>query len=118
MAHAGPLSSEEVAKRSGTAERYVRDWLRNQTAGGDVRYDAQTDRYTTSPTHALALADEASPLYILRAYETIASLYADEERFLEAFRGTWMIVEPFAHDRVQDNLNPIGRMFLRRLDHD
>src|SRR4030095_4793588 len=25
--------------------------------------------------------------------------------------GTWMLVEPFAHDRLEDNLNPIGRVF-------
>ena len=25
--------------------------------------------------------------------------------------GTWMVVEPFANDRVQDNLNPVGRVF-------
>ncbi len=40
MAGAGPLSSEEVAERSGAAERYVREWLRNQAAGGYVVYDA------------------------------------------------------------------------------
>ena len=39
MAAAGPLSSQEVAERTGTAERYVREWLRNQAAGGYVAYD-------------------------------------------------------------------------------
>jgi 2-polyprenyl-3-methyl-5-hydroxy-6-metoxy-1,4-benzoquinol methylase len=86
MAHAGPLSSSEVADWSGTAERYVREWLRNQAAGGYVLYDGETDRYTLPDEHALALADEDSPLYILGVYEAIASLYADEGRFLEAFR--------------------------------
>jgi SAM-dependent methyltransferase len=86
MAHAGPLSSEEVAERSGAAERYVREWLRNQAAGGYVTYDPDSNRYTLPDEHALALADEDSPFYILGVYDSIASLYADEDQLLEAFR--------------------------------
>jgi SAM-dependent methyltransferase len=86
MAGAGPLSSQEVAERSGAAERYVREWLRNQAAGGYVTYDPESDRYTLPDEHALALADEDSPFYILGVYESIASLYADENQILEAFR--------------------------------
>ena len=56
MAHAGPLSSQEVADRAGAAERYVREWLRNQAAGGYLIYDAESDRYTLPDDHALALA--------------------------------------------------------------
>jgi len=86
MAGAGPLTSQEVADRSGAAERYVREWLRNQAAGGYVVYDPDSDRYTLPDEHALALADEESPFYILGVYDSIASLYADEEKILEAFR--------------------------------
>jgi SAM-dependent methyltransferase len=86
MAGAGPLSSQDVAERSGAAERYVREWLGNQAAGGYVTYDSETDRYTLPDEHALALADEDSPFYILGVYESIASLYADEDQILEAFR--------------------------------
>jgi len=86
MAHAGPLTSQEVAERSGAAERYVREWLRNQAAGGYITYDPDGDRYTLPDEHALALADEDSPFYILGVYDSIASLYADEDQLLEAFR--------------------------------
>ena len=86
MAHAGPLSSEEVAERSGAAERSVREWLRNQAAGGYVTYDPATDTYTLPDEQALALADEDSPFYVLGAYELIASLFADEEKIREAFQ--------------------------------
>jgi SAM-dependent methyltransferase len=86
MAGAGPLTSEEVAERSGAAERYVREWLRNQAAGGYIDYDPESDRYTLSDEHALALADEDSPFYILGVYDSIASLYADEDKILEAFK--------------------------------
>jgi SAM-dependent methyltransferase len=86
MAHAGPLSSQDVAERSGAAERYVREWLGNQAAGGYVTYDPESDRYTLPDEQALALADEDSPFYILGVYDSIASLYADEDKILEAFR--------------------------------
>ena len=86
MAGAGPLSSQEVAERSGAAERNVREWLRNQAAGGYVTYDPESDRYALPDEQALALADEDSPFYILGVYESIASLYADEAQILEAFR--------------------------------
>jgi len=86
MAGAGPLTSQEVAERAGAAERSVREWLRNQAAGGYITYDPESDRYTLPDEHALALADEESPFYILGVYDSIASLYADEDRILEAFR--------------------------------
>jgi SAM-dependent methyltransferase len=86
MAGAGPLSSQEVADRAGLPERNVREWLRNQAAGGYVTYDASSDRYTLPNEQALALADENSPAYILGVYDSIASLYADEDKILEAFR--------------------------------
>jgi SAM-dependent methyltransferase len=86
MAGAGPLTTHEVAERSGVAERSIREWLPNQAAGGYVEYDAATDRYTLPPEQALALADEDSPFYILGVYDSVASLYADEGKILEAFR--------------------------------
>ncbi len=86
MAGAGPLSSQEVAERCGAAERYVREWLRNQAAGGYVTYDPDSDRYLLPDEHALALAYEDSPFYILGAYDLIASLYADEDKIMNAFR--------------------------------
>ena len=86
MAGAGPVSSRQVAEKTGADERMVREWLRNQAAGGYVVYDEASDRYTLPAEHALALADEDSPFYILGVYDSIASLYADEDKILEAFR--------------------------------
>jgi hypothetical protein len=51
-----------------------------------VTYDADSDTYTLPDEQALALADEESPVYLLGLYDSIASLYADEEKILEAFR--------------------------------
>ena len=86
MAGAGALTSVEVAERAGVAERSVREWLRNQAAGGYLTYDAESDRYTLPDEHAMALADEESPVYVLGAFELIESLYADEDQITESFR--------------------------------
>src|SRR3982750_2772559 len=58
MAGAGPLTPDELAERTGTAERYVREWLCNQAAGGYVEYDPSTGRYSLPPEQAVALTDE------------------------------------------------------------
>jgi len=64
MAGAGPLAPGELAERTGTAERYVREWLNAQAAGGFVSYDPDTGRYTLPPEQAVALTDPDSPAYL------------------------------------------------------
>jgi SAM-dependent methyltransferase len=86
MAGAGALTSAEVAERAGAAERYVREWLRNQAAGGYVEYDAETDRYTLPDEQAMALADPESPFYVGGAFELISSVFADEPHLAECMR--------------------------------
>ncbi len=61
MAGAGPLSSREVAKRANCAERYVREWLNSQVAGGYVVYHAISGTYEMTPEQAFVLADEEQP---------------------------------------------------------
>ncbi|MDI5986460.1 class I SAM-dependent methyltransferase [Halomonas sp. M4R5S39] len=86
MAGAGPLSAEELASRTGCAERYVSEWLNAQAAGGYVGYHAVSDTYELSPEQAMVLADEESPVFIPHAWQVPASMWFDEERTLEAFR--------------------------------
>ena len=86
MAGAGPVSSRELAARTGCAERYVREWLASQAAGGYVGYHAVSDTYELSPEQALVLADEDSPLYIPASWNTPASMWLDEEKSIEGFR--------------------------------
>jgi SAM-dependent methyltransferase len=86
MAHAGPMRSDELAERTGLRERYVREWLANQAAGGIVEHDPASDRYLLPEEQALALADEDSPFYVLGGFEVLASMFADEPRILERFR--------------------------------
>jgi SAM-dependent methyltransferase len=86
MAGAGPITSSELAQRTGTTERYVREWLGNQTAGGYVTYDPTGKTYELPAEHAMVLADEDSPVFLGGAFETIASCYADHNVFVDAFR--------------------------------
>ena len=86
MAGAGPMSSAELAKKTGTAERYVREWLAAQAAGGYVEYDAATGRYTLPEEQAFALAVEDSPAYLPGAFQLMTSVLKDEPKLTEAFR--------------------------------
>jgi SAM-dependent methyltransferase len=86
MVGAGPLSSREIASRAGCAERYVREWLNAQVAGGYVAYHAISDTYELTPEQAFVLADENSPVFIPNAWNTPASMWADEDKAVEAFR--------------------------------
>jgi len=86
MAGAGPMTSTELARKTGTTERYVREWLSAQAAGGFVTYDAATDRFTLPDEQALAFAVEDSPVYLPGAYQLIAAVIKDEPQVTEAFR--------------------------------
>ncbi len=86
MANAGPLSPAALAARTGTHERYVREWLNNQAAGGYVTYDASTQTYTLPPEQSLALADETSPAFLPGAFQIIAAVLAAVPRMEANFR--------------------------------
>lgn len=86
MAGAGPLSAKELAARTGCAERYVREWLNAQAAGGYVGYHAVSDTYELTPEQAMVLADEDSPVYIPHAWNVPASMWFDEDKAIDAFR--------------------------------
>ena len=86
MAGAGPITSATLAQRTGTAERYVREWLANQAAGGYVVYDPAGSTYELPAEQAMVVANEDSPVFLAGAFETIASCYADHDVFVDAFR--------------------------------
>jgi SAM-dependent methyltransferase len=86
MAGAGPLLAAEVAQRSGAAERYVREWLNAQAAGGYVSYNPETGRYTLQPEQALALTDASSPAYLPGFFEIALGSVIDSPRITDAAR--------------------------------
>lgn len=86
LAKDGPATSAELAERTGTHERYVREWLANQAASGYLEYDSATTRFTLPPEHQIVLADESSPVLLCGLYQIAQTLFADEPKIAEAFK--------------------------------
>ena len=86
MAGAGELTPEELAKKTGTQPRIIKEWLAAQAAGGFVTYNPAAGTYTLPEEQAFALIDENSPAYIAGFYQTLVSLFKDQEKIIEAFR--------------------------------
>ena len=86
MAGAGPVTSQEVARTAGCAERYVREWLNGQAAGGYVAYHRASRTYELTPEQAFLLADERSPVFMPPIWEVVAAAWADEAKTIEAIR--------------------------------
>lgn len=86
LAHAGPTTSAALAERTGTRERYVREWLNNQAAGGYVRYDPNTATYELPEEHAAVLADSESLCFMAPGFDVVATLWLDEAKIADAFR--------------------------------
>lgn len=80
------LTSAELAERTGTHERYVREWLGNQAAGGYVDFDEATGRYGLNEEQALCLADPHGPVDLAGAYSIVEAMFHAKERTLEHFR--------------------------------
>jgi ubiquinone/menaquinone biosynthesis C-methylase UbiE len=87
LAHAGkPLTSAELAELTNTHERYVREWLCSQAAGGYIEYDASTKRYFLSEEQAFVLANEESPAYLPGAFHISVSALRAVPKMIERFR--------------------------------
>lgn len=83
---AGPVSSLQLARKTGTDERYVREWLASQAAGGYVTYDALTNQFSLSAEQAFTLVNEDSPAYLPGAFELALGSLAAVPRIAESFR--------------------------------
>lgn len=86
LASGGSMTSAELAAKTGTAERYIREWLLNQAAGGYIDYNPGTRRYSMNPEQALALADDQSPCFLAGAFDVIQSVQRDEPTIRERFK--------------------------------
>jgi SAM-dependent methyltransferase len=82
----GPVTSVELALRTGTNERYVREWLGNQGAGGYVQFDAQANKWFLSPEQALCLADPNGPVDMPGAYNIVEATFHALARTLDNFK--------------------------------
>jgi len=108
LAGAGPLTPAELAQRSGTAERYVREWLNAQAAGGYVDYDPDSSRYSLPTEHAAALTDESSPAYLPGFFQVAFGSVLDSSKITEAVKSGegvgW-------HEHNQDVYDGVERFF-------
>ncbi|HVM97131.1 MAG TPA: methyltransferase domain-containing protein [Candidatus Acidoferrales bacterium] len=86
MADGRPTTPTELAQRTGTTERSVREWLAAQAAAGYVEYDATTQRYSLPPEHAVALVQEDSPAFVAGAFQAMTAAMRAEPKVREAFR--------------------------------
>src|ERR1700716_207893 len=86
MAQSGPITSSDLAQKTGTAERYVREWLNAQAAGGFVEYNPETKRYLLPPEQALALANEDSPAFVCGAFELATATLKSGAQIESAFK--------------------------------
>ena len=86
LADGGGLTPGELAERTGTAERYVREWLNAQAAGGYVAYDPAGGTYELPPEQVVALTDESSPAYLPGFFQIAIGSVLDSPRITEAAR--------------------------------
>jgi SAM-dependent methyltransferase len=86
LASGGPSTSRELADRTKTHERYVREWLANQAAAGYLSYDPQTERFALPAEHVPLLADDGSELNMCGLFGMGQPLFADEPKIADAFK--------------------------------
>ncbi|MGB7210173.1 MAG: class I SAM-dependent methyltransferase [Pyrinomonadaceae bacterium] len=86
LADNGAMTPAELAEKSGTNERYIREWLINQAAGEYVHYDPQTGKYSLLSEQKVALTDETSPFYIGGGFYVVKAMANAQPRIAEAFK--------------------------------
>jgi SAM-dependent methyltransferase len=85
MADGQPVAPADLAARTGTQERYVREWLNTQAASGFVVYDEETAAYVLPPEHALVLADDTSPVSLTGTFQAVNAAVRVREQLAERF---------------------------------
>jgi len=83
---AGPMTAAALAAKTHTDERYVKEWLASQAAGGYITYDPNTHRFSLTEEQAFTLANEDSPAYLPGAFELALGSLAAVPRISDAFR--------------------------------
>jgi 2-polyprenyl-3-methyl-5-hydroxy-6-metoxy-1,4-benzoquinol methylase len=102
LAAGGPQTSAELAGRTSTSERYVREWLGAQAAGGWIEYDAASDRYSMAPEQAMLFADPGGPAFVGGAFQIALGAAESREHIREAFTtGTGFGWGEHSHDVIE-----------------
>jgi 2-polyprenyl-3-methyl-5-hydroxy-6-metoxy-1,4-benzoquinol methylase len=80
-----PVTSEDLARKTGLHERWLREWLQGQAAAGLIDYNGD-GRFALSPEGALVLADENSLMFLAGGFCALPQQMAVLERLPESFR--------------------------------
>ena len=80
------MTSEQLASKTGSIERCVREWLANQAAGGYIKYDPLTQKYSLPKEHAMVLVDENSTAYSMGGFQGTVAFFKDITKVIKAFR--------------------------------
>ncbi len=86
LAARGAMTPVALARATKAKERYVREWLNNQAAGGYVAYDPKSGAFSLPAEQAFALAEEASPAFLPGAFQVIAAAFRAQPRIADRFR--------------------------------
>jgi SAM-dependent methyltransferase len=86
LAAAGPATSAELAVRTGTNERYAREWLAAMASAGYLTYDPASRRFTLPPEHAPVLAQEAGPFFFGGVQQEFIGFVSVLDRVIDACR--------------------------------
>jgi SAM-dependent methyltransferase len=86
LADAGPMDAAALARRTGTVERLVREWLAAQAASGYVAYDAKTNLFRLDPEQAMVFAQEGSPAFLAGFFEIAEASFRAIPKITDAFR--------------------------------
>lgn len=86
MGDGTPVTSKELAAKTGTNERYIREWLNAQSASGYIEYDPATSSYRMTPEQSMMLANPDSPAFFIGAFETALAAAKIHPTLESAFR--------------------------------
>lgn len=102
MADGQPVTSEELAQKTGLTERYVREWMKAMIAAEYLKYNPDTRRSSLSPEHALVLAQDGSPVFLMGAAQMIPDHYNIIPKIIDAFRkGGGVPYSEYTHDTFE-----------------
>jgi len=82
----GRMNAQQLAEKTGTHERYVREWLSSQAASGFIDYDSAKGKFSMSPEQAAVFADPDSPVNMTGGFYSLAAVFADEPKLTQAFK--------------------------------
>jgi SAM-dependent methyltransferase len=108
LAQARSVTAPELARRTGTVERLVREWLNAHAAAGYLDYDATADRYVMTDEQAMVFGNPESPVYMLGAFEISQASMIDQPKVTKAFRNGGGLGY---HERCQCLFSGISRFF-------